>query len=245
MNTTLTRNEDSGAHAVLPDPDATMAVWDPADDDLSYGRHVIGSRSVFPQDELTVSAILNRRTPDEILTTYRHTRSMREETPDRVPASELVARLANERMGAKEEVLTKVLGPRRPPAYTQTWWERDSTPVPGVHIGPYRPDRKQHHDPDATVGFVPLPDFEPQVTEEGNGPDERAYWDDGDPEPVSYDEYGKPGFRYGARGSGWEREIPAQTAIGAFAPIDTRVKKIPWYKQIYHGLFTKKGPQDL
>lgn len=231
MNTTLTRNEDSGAHAVLADPDATMAVWDPENDDLNYGRHTCTNSNKLPEI-VTVEDILRRRTPDEILaenSTAFH------DYPESEPVTvdELRARLRREkydRQTTKVGPVTspRIIGPRRPPAYTGTWWEHDTTPVPGVIVGAYRPDQKQHHDPDATVGFVPLSEYA-----EGRN----DYRVPKGASPVGYDEYGRPGV--------WEREIPAQTMVGNFEPIDTRVKKIPWYKQAWHGLFTKKGPNDL
>lgn len=205
MNTTMER--DTGEHAVQ---------WDPADDDLSYGRHSLarqfdmaGPRS----DKLTVAVILDRRTPDEILTTGNIIRE-----GDPTPASAIVRRLTLERTRARVaseptfppgralreyDEATAVLSARRPEPTAGVWWDRDDTPT-GVILTDYRPDRKQHHDPDATVGFIPL-DSPPPVTQGGNGPDERAYWDDGDLTPANH------------------------TTVEPFAPIDTRVKQ-PWYK---------------
>jgi len=210
VNATIER--DTGEHSVH---------WDQNNDDLSYGRHTPAhevhgqaAKGEWPNGQLTVAAILYRRTPDEILAPHP------EHDDEPVSVSEIIRRLSLERLGeyydtsdATSMIDKAVITAWRPEPTTGVWWDRDSTPT-GVILTDYRPDRKQHHDPDETVGFMPLAEPPPDPRFKLN------------PEPTG------PFFA-------------TETKVGDFAPIDTRVKKIPWYKQMYYGLFTKKGAQDL
>jgi len=202
VNTTIER--DTGEHAVH---------WDPAHDDLSYGRHVPKpevhgkcAKGEYPNGQLTVAAILYRRSPDEILSPHP------EHDAEPVSAREIVRRLELERLSTPEEA-TAVLSARRPEPTTGVWWDRDTTPVPGVIVTDYRPDRKQHHDPDETVGFMPLSEIGADVYK-----------------PLPLD----PRFKINPEPTG--PFFAAQTKVGDFAPIDTRVTKTPLWKQALIGL---------
>jgi hypothetical protein len=238
--------EDTGGHAY------SKSLW-PIDmdewvtDDLGYGRHAIKSTShrIPPECELTVDDILNRT--DGWLRIGEQNSRLSEYADQRqgTPASAIVARLMNERKAelldehearyptVDKAPITEVMQVAPP------FWDT-STPE-GILLQPRYPagpPKREMHDPDATVGFIPVREVPPAppVTEGGNGPDERAYWDDGDPEPLDHTrvEYDKDPV--GQETQAW-RDYMNDTR---FDPIDTRVKKVPLWKQAFYGWFPPK-----
>jgi len=200
--------EDTGEHAVLQYGRHSAGVESDRPEDLRRGKHEIGSRSVFPDEELTVSMLLTRLYQDQIVDAAKPL--------DKTPITEVV----------------QVAPP---------FWDTD-TPE-GILLKPrypVGPPKREMHDPDATVGFLPLPDPAPPVTQDGNGPDERAYWDDGDPEPLDHTRYDQPPVGQ----EDYFRDPEWAHGRRMFAPIDTRVKKVPLWKQAIAG-WKKPGWRGL
>jgi hypothetical protein len=224
---TMTATEGPAEHALSPD-------WDPANDDLNYGRHTAHCEdfdNVFGQ--LTVDDILQHRTAEEILKPYgpsRLNRAPRREGEVEGPSvSEILERLANEQEATqlltppeKDRALGRIL--REQIQVAPPFWDTH-TPT-GVLLKPHRPDQKGQpkHDPDATVGFM----------------------------PVRIPERGEPGFRYDEPPLGHDTgahpldhtRLDEEAIAAAFAERDAKmavkIARVGLLKQAINGWLPKK-----